>query len=126
MKTTQGGYLSRQERNGDSEGVRVKKVLSALPRFSGGMMPGRSTAEGGREEKDEKNTMRGVEKVVLNAAVSAGPVDSTTSGALAAVERSPSGVLAGEPCQRESKLGLLACGERARGEVRWIGSRMVR
>ena len=58
----------------------------------------------GKKEATRKIWVRWVETEVTDAAVTASPVDSTTSGVLAGkvqemgdVERSPSGVLAGRP-----------------------------
>ena len=72
--------------------------------------PGRSKAEGGKEEKDDENEVPRVEKEVMDAVLTANPVNSTTSGVLfgeveemCGVERSSNGVLAGKPFQHVSR-----------------------
>ena len=69
-------------------------------------MAGRSKAEGGKQESNEEDEGRRVGKDVMNAALTADLVESTTSGVLAGeveevgdVERGSSGVLAEEPFQ---------------------------
>ena len=96
------------EVEGDTEilGVRELKMPEALPGLSGGKMPGRSNAEGGRVEKEEENEVWQVEKVVMSAVLAADPVNSATSCDLAEtveetcdVEKSSIGGLAEEPFQ---------------------------
>ena len=104
--------------------VRALKMAGTLSGHSGGSMPGRSNAEGGKEENDEDDEVPRLEKEVMHAVLTANLIESITSGVLAwgvlgtrgVVSSSSDGVDEELFSTRESKLGVLAGGERAEGE----------
>ena len=82
------------------------KMLKALLGFSVGRLPGRSEAGEGKEGKKDEGAVRRVENEVMNAILTAGPIESTTRGDIAAVveerrnaDRSSGGDVVGEPLQ---------------------------
>ena len=92
------------DREVNSGSARVQGAKS-LARIQWLNMPGRSNAEGEKEEKAEGEEVRRVEKEVMNAVLMASPIESIASGVVAGVEdmenvgRGPSGVVAEEPFQ---------------------------
>ena len=73
--------------------VRALKMPGTLSGHSGGSMPGRSKAEGGKEENDEEDEVRRLEKKVMHAVSTANLVESITSGVLAGVVLGTRGVV---------------------------------
>ena len=61
------------ERDKEIQKLCELKMPQALPGYSGGALPGRSKAEGGKEGKAEEGEVRRVEKEAMNAILTAGP-----------------------------------------------------
>ena len=62
--------------------MRELTTPNVLPGCSGGKMSGRSKADAGKEEKEEEDSVRRVEKEAMNAVLTANLVHSTTSSVL--------------------------------------------
>ena len=54
----------------------IQKMPNALPRHSGGKLPRRSNTEEGKEIKEEEKEVRRVENEVMNAILTAEPIES--------------------------------------------------
>ena len=92
-------WVDREVKSGSA---RVQEGAKSFVRIQWWNMPGRSNAEGEKEEKAEEEEVRRVEKEVMNAVLMASPIESTASGVVVVVEdmenvgRGPSGVVAEE------------------------------
>ena len=111
------------ERDKEIQEVRELNMAVALPGFGGGKLPGRKKAEDGKQGNDEEDEVRRVEEEVIHALLPANLVDSTTRCVLAGAVEEMGDVKdaqvaskTGARSTRESKLGLLADGERVWGE----------
>ena len=107
---------------------RELKKPKAMPGYSGEKMPGRSKAHGDKEVKEEEGEVRRVENEVMNAILTAGPIESTTGDDVGDAvqerrnaERSSGGSVAEESFQRvgqswnDSQVEKRVGGERCNG-----------
>ena len=86
-----------------------------------GTLPGRSKAEEGKEETEEEGEVRRVDSDVMNAILTAGPIESVTSGDVVQEMRQ-------RRCSWEAFSSCVAKvgGKRVGGEIRWTGSWVMR